>query len=73
MHVVKQMRKGRMVKFWKHIAVHRANEIQYIYGKKSKPDWLGKVYRKIFEPICWLIGVFCSSSDWTKLYKNKEI
>ena len=72
-HVVKQMRKGRMVNFWKHIAVHRANEIQYIYGKKSKPDWLGKVYRKIFEPICWLIGVFCSSSDWTKLYKNKEI
>jgi len=72
-HVVQQMRKGRFVKFWKHIAKHRANEIAYIYGKKDKPDYLGKIYRKIGEPTCWVIGVFCEQSDWSILYKEKKI
>jgi len=72
-HVVQQMRKGRFVKFWKHIAKHRANEIAYIYGKKDKPDYLGKIYRKIGEPTCWMIGVFCEQSDWSILYKEKKI
>tara|TARA_R100000656_G_scaffold117522_3_gene90939 strand:- start:4823 stop:6367 length:1545 start_codon:yes stop_codon:yes gene_type:complete len=72
-HVVQQMRKGRFVKFWKHIAKHRANEIAYIYGKKDKPDYLGKIYRKILEPTCWVIGVFCEQSDWSILYKEKKI
>ena len=71
--MVKQMRKGKFVKFWKHVAGHRANEIAYIYGERDKPDYLGKVYRKILEPICWSIGVFCKKSDWSILYKTKEI
>jgi len=71
--MVKQMRKGRFVGFWKHVAGHRANEIAYIYGDRDKPDYLGKVYRKILEPICWSIGFFCKSTDWTVLYKKKEI
>jgi hypothetical protein len=54
--MVKQMRKGRLVNFWTHVAGHRANEIAYIYGDRDKPDYLGKVYRKILEPICWSIG-----------------
>lgn len=70
--VVKQMRKGRMVKFWKHIATHRANEIAYIYGKKEKPDYLGKIYRRIGEPVCWLLGTFKKSTDWSVLYKEKN-
>ena len=70
--VVKQMRKGRMVKFWKHIATHRANEIAYIYGKREKPDYLGKIYRRIGEPVCWLLGTFKKSTDWTVLYKEKN-
>ena len=70
---VKQMRKGRHVKFWRHIAKHRANEIAYIYGKRDKPDYLGKVYRKIGEPTCWVIGLFCEKSDWSILYKEKKI
>ena len=71
--MVKQMRKGRLVNFWTHVAGHRANEIAYIYGKRDKPDYLGKVYRKILEPICWSIGFFCQKTDWTVLYKEKEI
>ena len=71
--MVKQMRKGRFVGFWKHVAGHRANEIAYIYGDRDKPDYLGKAYRKILEPICWSIGFFCKTTDWTVLYKKKEI
>ena len=71
--MVKQMRKGRFVKFWKHVAVHRANEIAYIYGERKKPDYLGKIYRKILEPICLLIGSFCNKTDWSELYNEKEI
>jgi len=71
-HVVRQMRKGRGVKLWRHLAQHRANEIAYIYGKRDKPDYLGKIYRKILEPICWSVGFFCEKTDWSVLYKAKE-
>ena len=71
--MVRQMRKGRLVNFWTHVAGHRANEIAYIYGERDKPDYLGKVYRKVLEPICWSIGFFCQKTDWTVLYKEKEI
>lgn len=71
--MVKQMRKGRLVNFWTHVAGHRANEIAYIYGARDKPDYLGKVYRKILEPICWSIGFFCKKTDWSVLYKQKEV
>ena len=71
--VVKQMRKGRFVKLFRHLAQHRANEIAYIYGKRDKPDYLGKLYRRIGEPTCWVIGVFCEQSDWSILYKEKKI
>ena len=71
--MVKQMRKGRFTKFWKHVAGHRANEIAYIYGKRDKPDYLGKLYRHILEPACWVIGNFKKSTDWSVLYKQKEI
>ena len=70
--VVRQMRKGRMIKFWKHIATHRANEIAYIYGKKEKPDYLGKIYRCIGEPVCWLLGTFTKATDWSVLYKENK-
>jgi hypothetical protein len=71
--MVKQMRKGKFVKFWTHVAGHRANEIAYIYKKRNKPDYLGKIYRKILEPICWLVGLSCKKTDWSILYKQKEI
>ena len=54
--------KNRFVKFWKHVAGHRANEIAYIYKKRNKPDYLGKIYRKILEPTCYLIGLFLQNN-----------
>lgn len=71
--VVRQMRKGRLVRLFKHIGIHRANEIAYIYGKRDKPDYLGKVYRQLLEKSSWIIGLFCEVSDWSILYKEKEI
>ncbi len=70
--MVKQMRKGRFVGLWKHLAQHRSNEIAYIYGQRTKPDYLGKIYRKILEPTCWVVGAFTKKTDWSVLYKTKE-
>lgn len=67
--VVNQMRQGKMVKFWHHIATHRANEIEYFYGLRKKPDYLGKLYRLVLEPVCWMIGACCTPNEnWEKLY-----
>ena len=72
-HVVKKLRAGKRVRVWKHLATHRANEIAYIYGERDRPDYLGKVYRHIGEPICWVIGAFCEKTNWSVLYNPKEI
>jgi hypothetical protein len=73
-HVVRQLRQGKNVKLWKHIATHRVNEIAYIYGERDKPDYLGKIYRHIGEPACWVIGKLKNKeSDWSVLYQQKEI
>ena len=61
-----------MVKFWHHIAQHRCNEIKYILGKSDKPDYLGKLYRHIFEPICYVIGIFAKKRDISFLWKKGE-
>jgi hypothetical protein len=71
--VVRKMREGKSVGFWRHVATHRANEIAHIYGKRDKPDYLGKVYRRIFEPACWLVGAICKQKDWQSLYSTKGI
>jgi hypothetical protein len=71
--VVRQMRKGRFNRLFKHLCVHRGNEIAYIYGKRDKPDYLGKVYRQLLEKLSWSIGLFCEASDWSILYKEKEV
>ena len=69
--VVLGLRKGKNVKFWHHIAQHRSNEIQYIMGVRKKPDYLGKLYRHIFEPICYIIGIFAKKRDVSFLWKEK--
>ena len=70
--VVKGLRKGKFVKLWKHIAQHRCNEIKYLLGKADKPDYLGKIYRKIFEPMCYIIGYFKKETDYTVLYTGEK-
>jgi len=71
--MVRQLRQNKFLKLWQHIVVHRGNEIAYIYGEREKPDYLGKLYRKIFEPVCWILGKFCKETDWSVLYQKKEI
>jgi hypothetical protein len=71
-YVVKMLRKGHMVNFWKHIAQHRANEIKYIMGKSNKPDYLGKLYRHILEPFSYMVGIFAKKQDISFLYKKGE-
>jgi hypothetical protein len=69
--IVLGLRKGKNVKFWHHIAQHRSNEIQYIMGVRKKPDYLGKLYRHIFEPICYIIGIFAKKRDYRLMLKEK--
>ena len=71
-NVVQKMRKGKYVKFWKHVAQHRCNEIKYIMGLSNKPDYLGKIYRKIFEPFCYVIGYFNKPKDYSILYTGEN-
>jgi hypothetical protein len=70
--VVRKLREGKGIKLWHHIAKHRANEIAYIYGERDKPDYLGKIYRHIGEPLCYAMGIFCKRTDWSVLYQKKE-
>jgi len=72
-HVVRKLREGKQIPLWRHMAIHRAREIEYIYGERDKPDYLGKIYRHIGEPICWVLGNFCKETDWSVLYQPKEI
>tara|TARA_R100001440_G_scaffold26752_1_gene43691 strand:- start:28 stop:1047 length:1020 start_codon:yes stop_codon:yes gene_type:complete len=71
--VVREMRQGKSVKLWHHIANHRLNEVKYILGKRDKPDYLGKIYRFIGEKTCYILGKFCKKTDWSVLYDKKEI
>ena len=70
--VVKKMRKGKYVKFWKHVAQHRCNEIKYIMGISNKPDYLGKIYKKILESFCYVIGYFNKPKDYSILYTGEN-
>ena len=38
-----------------HVAKHRTQDLKHIMFN-SKPSWLGRIYRKILEPICYLVG-----------------
>ena len=39
-----------------HIAVHRTIDIRQ--ESRGKVHLLGRVYRKIFEPICYIVGKY---------------
>ena len=34
---------------------------------------IAEIDGKILEPICWSIGFFCKKTDWSVLYKQKEV
>ncbi len=53
---VKGMHKNKIIRaIGAHIAKHRTQDLKHImFGSKS--SWLGRVYRKILEPICYFVG-----------------
>ena len=55
---VKGMHKNNIIKaIGAHVARHRTQDLKHImFG--SKPSWLGRVYRKILEPICYWVGKY---------------
>ena len=53
---VKAMHKNNIIKLLgAHVAKHRTQDLKHIMFN-SKPSWLGRIYRKILEPICYLVG-----------------
>lgn len=53
------------------IAKHRADELAYQVGMREKGSLLGKLVRVLFEPTCFVIGLFCQQKDWEQLWANK--
>jgi len=55
---VKGMHKNKIIRaIGAHVAKHRTQDLKHImFGSKS--SWLGRVYRKILEPICYLVGKY---------------
>ena len=55
---VKGMHKSSIIKtIGAHVARHRTQDLKHVmFG--SKPSWLGRIYRKILEPICYWVGKY---------------
>ena len=55
---VKGMHKSNIIKaIGAHVARHRTQDLKHVmFG--SKPSWLGRIYRKILEPICYWVGKY---------------
>ena len=55
---VKGMHKNKIIRIiGAHVAKHRTQDLKHImFGSKS--SWLGRVYRKILEPICYIVGKY---------------
>jgi hypothetical protein len=53
---VKGMHRSNIIKaLGAHVAKHRTQDLKHIMFN-SKPSWIGRIYRKILEPICYLVG-----------------
>lgn len=53
---VKAMHKSNIVKaLGAHVAKHRTQDLKHIMFN-SKPSLIGRIYRKILEPICYWVG-----------------
>ena len=53
---VKGMHKSNIIKaLGAHVAKHRTQDLKHIMFN-SKPSLIGRIYRKILEPICYVVG-----------------
>jgi len=55
---VKGMHKSQIIRaIGAHVAKHRTQDLKHVmFGSRS--SWLGRVYRKILEPVCYLVGKY---------------
>jgi len=55
---VKGMHKSQIIRaIGAHVAKHRTQDLKHVmFGSKS--SWLGRMYRKILEPVCYLVGKY---------------
>jgi hypothetical protein len=66
---VKLMRRSKLAEdIMRPIAIHRARELAYQMCKSSKGSLFGKVVRLVFEPTCFVIGLFVGEQDWKALW-----
>ena len=50
------MHKSNIIKaLGAHVAKHRTQDLKHIMFN-SKPSLIGRIYRKILEPICYWVG-----------------
>lgn len=66
---VKLMRKSKLAEdVMRPVAMYRAKELMYQMGKSDKGSMLGKIFRVVFEPTCFVIGLFVGEQDWQSLW-----
>jgi len=55
---VKGMHKSQIIRaIGAHVAKHRTQDLKHVmFGSRS--SWLGRMYRKILEPVCYLVGKY---------------
>ncbi len=71
---VRLMRKSNLAeKFMWPLANHRAEELAYQMGVRSKPNYLGKIIRATLEPVCFVIGLFVKEQNYKSLYTAREL
>ena len=66
---VKLMRRSKLAEnIMRPVAMYRAKELMYRMGKTDKGSLLGKVFRLVFEPTCFVIGLCVGEQDWQSLW-----
>lgn len=55
------------------VAINRAEELAYQMGVRAKPNYLGKFFRALIEPVCFVIGAFVKETDYTRLYTKEYL
>lgn len=72
---VRLMRRSKLAEdIMRPIAKHRAQELAHLMGVVDesgcvvKSSWRGKLVRAVFEPACFVIGLFVGQQDWQSLW-----
>lgn len=59
---------GFMEKIIWPVVKHRSHEIAFQLGVVDEPDYLGKFFRLLLEPFCYVLGLCVKEQNWRSLY-----